>query len=48
MRDRTDEENESKNEVIRHLSKANAEIQEWRAKFENEGTLCKWGKSKFK
>lgn len=38
-RERVDEELESKNEVVRHLSKANAEIMEWRAKFENEGLI---------
>jgi len=32
-----DEESESKNEAARQVSKANAEIQQWRAKFESEG-----------
>jgi len=32
-----DEEAEAKNEVARQLSKANAEAQQWHAKFESEG-----------
>lgn len=37
LRNQLDEESESKNEAVRQVSKANAEIQQWRAKFESEG-----------
>lgn len=37
LRVQLDEEAEAKNEVARQLSKANAEAQQWRAKFESEG-----------
>jgi multidrug resistance efflux pump len=34
-----EDELESKNEVMRQLSKANAEISSWKARFEGEGLL---------
>merc|ERR1719510_2783570 len=37
LRERTEEESEKKNDVLRALSKAGAEIQLWRSKFETEG-----------
>merc|ERR1711936_1538525 len=37
LRERTEEESEKKNDVLRALSKAGAEIQLWRSKFEVEG-----------
>lgn len=37
MRDQVDQEVEAKNEIMRQLSKANAEINQWRSRFENEG-----------
>merc|ERR1711962_976170 len=37
LRDSLDEEGEAKGEIQRQLSKANAESQMWRAKYESEG-----------
>merc|ERR1719499_2944943 len=37
LRERIEEESEKKNDVLRALSKAQAEIQLWRSKFETEG-----------
>ncbi len=37
LRGQLDEETEAKNEASRQLSKAQGEIQQWRAKFDNEG-----------
>ncbi len=37
LRDQLDEEAEAKSELQRQLSKANADIQQWRSRFENEG-----------
>nr|XP_053645280.1 myosin heavy chain, muscle-like [Cherax quadricarinatus] len=37
LREQLDEENEVKNDVLRQLSKATAEAQMWRAKYESEG-----------
>lgn len=39
MKEQIDETIEQKNEIMRQLSKTNAEIQGWRSKFENEGLL---------
>ncbi|KAI6228188.1 Myosin head [Aphelenchoides besseyi] len=39
VREMLDDEVESKAEVLRQLSKANAEIQQWKARFESEGLL---------
>ena len=39
MRDQIDMEQEAKNEALRTLSKANAEIQQWKTKFESEALL---------
>lgn len=39
MREQIEDEMESKNEVLRQLSKANAEIQQWKTRFEGEGLL---------
>ncbi len=39
LRDQLDEEMEAKNEVLRQLSKANAEVQQWKARLEGEGTI---------
>jgi myosin protein heavy chain len=39
MKEQIDETIEQKNEIMRQLSKTNAEIQAWRSKFENEGLL---------
>ena len=37
MRERIDEESEKKSDALKALSKAQAEIQLWRSKFETEG-----------
>lgn len=37
LRDHLEEESEGKSEMQRLLSKANAEVQQWRAKYESEG-----------
>lgn len=37
VREQLEEEQESKSDVQRQLSKANNEIQQWRSKFESEG-----------
>ncbi|CDW55353.1 Myosin tail family protein [Trichuris trichiura] len=37
LREQLDEEGESKTEMQRHVSKLNAEIQQWKARFESEG-----------
>lgn len=39
LRESIEDELESKNEVLRQLSKANAEIQQWKTRFEGEGLL---------
>jgi myosin heavy chain 6/7 len=39
MRDQLEEEQEAKSELQRQLSKAHAEAQQWRAKYEGEGLL---------
>lgn len=38
LREQLEEEQESKSDMQRQLSKANTEVQMWRAKFEGEGT----------
>lgn len=38
LREQLEEELEGKSDLQRQLSKANTEIQQWRAKFESEGT----------
>jgi predicted nucleic acid-binding Zn-ribbon protein len=38
LREQLEEEQESKGDIQRQLSKANSEVQQWRAKFEGEGT----------
>jgi hypothetical protein len=37
MREQVEEEVEAKNDVLRQVNKAQAEVQQWRAKFANEG-----------
>ncbi|XP_022251922.1 myosin heavy chain, muscle-like, partial [Limulus polyphemus] len=37
LREQLEEEQEAKNDLHRQLSKANAEVQQWRNKFESEG-----------
>merc|ERR1711963_1181132 len=37
MKDRIDEENEKKSDALKALSKAQAEVQLWRSKYETEG-----------
>lgn len=37
LREQLDEETERKNEAQRMVSKANAEVLQWRARFESEG-----------
>lgn len=39
MRDQMEEERDVKSELQRQLSKAHAETQQWRAKYESEGLL---------
>uniref|UniRef100_A0A915CQN1 Myosin-3 n=1 Tax=Ditylenchus dipsaci TaxID=166011 RepID=A0A915CQN1_9BILA len=39
LRESIEDELEAKNEVLRQLSKANAEIQQWKTRFEGEGFL---------
>jgi hypothetical protein len=39
MREQLEEEQEAKSELQRQVSKANAETQQWRAKYEGEGLL---------
>ena len=39
IREQLEDEQEAKSEVQRQLSKANAETQQWRAKYEGEGLL---------
>lgn len=39
LRETIEDEVEAKNEVLRQLSKANAEIQQWKTRFEGEGLL---------
>ena len=41
MRERIEEESEQKAEILKQLSKAQAEIQLWRSKYETEG-LGRW------
>jgi peptidoglycan hydrolase CwlO-like protein len=47
MRDQVEEEVMSKNEVLRQVNKTNAEVQQWRAKFESEGETVYGFSSKF-
>lgn len=37
LREQMDEEGEGKGELQRQISKLNAEIQQWKARFESEG-----------
>lgn len=37
-REQLDEEQESKTELQRQVTKLNSEVQQWRARFESEGT----------
>lgn len=37
LRDQLDTESEAKAELLRQISKQNAEIQQWKARFESEG-----------
>jgi multidrug resistance efflux pump len=39
IREQLEDEQEAKSELQRQLSKANAETQQWRAKYEGEGLL---------
>ncbi len=39
LQDQVEEEIEGKNEITRQLSKAHAETQQWKSRFENEGLV---------